>query len=338
MTIKAVKLKRFTAFESLDFRPSPGVNVLVGANGTGKTHLMKVTYAACAVSKTRAGFAEKLVRVFMQTGDNIGRLVNHDEANTNCEICVSRPERQLCTSFTNSTAKAASAQDEDASRWTENPVESVYIPVKEMLANAPGFRSLYSQRNIHFEEIYADILDRAYQPDLRGNVPPEHEKLLKILQIAIEGKVKRQNEEFFLQSNRRKLEFSLVAEGLRKLGLLWLLIRNGTLLEGSVLFWGEPETNLNPKLFEKMIGILLELQRMGVQIFIATHNYVVLKELDLQKKKSDEIVFHAFYRDDGAISCHRSDDYINIHPNSIAETFDSLYDREVKRSLPRRSK
>ena len=338
MTIKAVKLKRFTAFKSLDFRPSPGVNVLVGANGTGKTHLMKVAYAACAVSKTRIGFAEKLARVFMPTDDNIGRLVNRDEANTNCEICVSRPEQQLYTSFTNLTAKASSAQDKDASRWTESPVESVYIPVKEMLANAPGFRSLYSQRNIHFEEIYADILDRVYQPGMRGDVPPEHKKLLGTLQTAIEGKVTAQNEEFFLQSSRGSLEFSLVAEGMRKLGLLWLLIRNGTLLEGSVLFWDEPETNLNPKLFELIISILLELQRMGVQIFLATHDYIILKELDLQKKKNDEIVFHAFYRDDGAINCNRSEDYINIHPNSIAETFDSLYDREVRRSLLLRGK
>ena len=109
MTIEVVKLRRFTAFKSLDFQPSPGVNVLVGANGTGKTHLMKVMYAACAVSKTRVGFAEKLVRVFMPFGDNIGRLVNHGDANTNCEICVSRPEGQLCTSFTNRTPKAASA-------------------------------------------------------------------------------------------------------------------------------------------------------------------------------------------------------------------------------------
>ena len=72
---------------------------------------------------------------------------------------------------------------------------------------------------------------------------------------------------------------------------------------------------------------------MGVQIFIATHDYIILKELDLQKKKNDEIVFHTFYREDGATNCRQSDDYLNIHPNSIAETFDSLYDREVKRSL-----
>ena len=47
-------------------------------------------------------------------------------------------------------------------------MESVYIPPKEMLSNAPGFRSLYSNREVHFEEVYRDILDRAYLPALRG--------------------------------------------------------------------------------------------------------------------------------------------------------------------------
>ena len=42
MTITRIELERFTAFEKLDFQPSPGVNVLIGGNGTGKTHLMKI--------------------------------------------------------------------------------------------------------------------------------------------------------------------------------------------------------------------------------------------------------------------------------------------------------
>ena len=73
MTITGLKLERFTAFEPLHFEPSPGVDVLVGANGTGKTHLMKVAYAACAASRTETGFVEKLARVFMPTG-GVGRL------------------------------------------------------------------------------------------------------------------------------------------------------------------------------------------------------------------------------------------------------------------------
>jgi hypothetical protein len=81
--------------------------------------------------------------------------------------------------------------------------------------------------------------------------------------------------------------------------------------------------------------IILELQRVGVQIFLATHDYVILKELDLRKKKQDEIKFHSLYRDSetGEVLCHSAGSYLEIHPNAIAEAFADLYDREVKRNL-----
>ena len=337
MTITRLELERFTAFEALDFKPSPGVNVLVGANGTGKTHLMKVAYAACDVSKTQADYAEKLIRVFMPTGGAIGRLVKRRKGGSDCSIKVSRGRRRLKVSFSNRGTAADTAEITGKRTWHAVPVASIYIPVKEMLANAPGFRSLYSQREIHFEEIYADILDRAYGPARREPASSERKRLLAILRKAIDGSVRVSGEEFFLRSGNENLEFSLLAEGMRKLGLLWLLIRNGTLLEGAALFWDEPETNLNPKLFSTVVKVLLELQRMGVQIFIATHDYAVLKEFDLQKTEEDELVFHSLYhRDNGEIASRTVDTYLGIHPNAIAEAFDDLYDREVGRSLTRR--
>ena len=117
-------------------------------------------------------------------------------------------------------------------------------------------------------------------------------------------------------------------------GLLWLLIRNGTLRNGSVLFWDEPEANLNPKMFKVVIEVLLELQRAGVQVFFATHDYVILKELDLQMTDQDIVAFHSLYRDENdEIACHTVDRYLDIAPNAIAETFTSLYDQEIERSF-----
>jgi predicted ATPase len=113
-----------------------------------------------------------------------------------------------------------------------------------------------------------------------------------------------------------------------------LLIRNGTLQEGSVLFWDEPEANLNPKMFKVVIEVLLELQRAGVQVFFATHDYVILKELDLQMTEEDQVAFHALYLDEtGEIACHSTGSYLDIHPNAIDEAFDDLYDRVIERSL-----
>lgn len=125
-----------------------------------------------------------------------------------------------------------------------------------------------------------------------------------------------------------------MAEGLRKLALVWQLIQNGTLLEGSVLFWDEPEANLNPVKVGMLVDVLLELQRMGVQILLATHNYVLLKEFDLRMTDDDKVRFHALYRGpENNIQHSATDDFLSIEPNAIAETFLALYDREVRRNL-----
>lgn len=100
------------------------------------------------------------------------------------------------------------------------------------------------------------------------------------------------------------------------------------------MFWDEPETNLNPKLFGVLMDILLELQRAGVQICFAIHDYVILKELDLRKNGRDQVAFHSLYREeDGEIACHTTNRYLDIHPNAIAETFTDLYDRDIEHSL-----
>ena len=44
MTIDKVHLQNFTVFKDMLLKPSRGINVLVGENGTGKTHFLKVLY------------------------------------------------------------------------------------------------------------------------------------------------------------------------------------------------------------------------------------------------------------------------------------------------------
>ena len=336
MPLTRVKLDKFTVFDKLDLKLSLGMNVFIGANGSGKTHLMKVMYAACDISTNkRLDFAEKLVRVFLPSDDAIGRLVRRKKESSRSVIEISSDHSKLKISFSNHTVMSKKATIHGAQKWADNSIQSAYIPVKEMLANAPGFRSLYSQSSIHFEEIYADIVDRAFLPAKRGRLNNERKRLLENIQKIMDGRVTTKGEEFFLKSRQGNLEFTLLAEGLRKLGLLWLLIQNGTLLEGTVLFWDEPETNLNPKILGPLMEFLLELQRSGTQVFIATHDYVVLKELDLRMKKSDKLLFHSLYRDKSSdgFKCESVADFHQIHPNAVRDTFSDLYDREVERTL-----
>ena len=335
MTITRVKLENFTVFESLDLEPSPGINVLVGANGTGKTHLMKVCYATRRFGSDVLSYdpALRLMSVFLPSGRSNDRLIKSD-----CEdgmIHVASEYGDIWLHLAKDLEEMDPESFSSTSDWHSFPIQYAYIPAKEILSNAPGFRSLYAAREVHFDQTFLDILDRAYLPPLRNPGEYVPTAVTERLEAELGGKVTLHGEEFFLSGEQGEIEFTLLAEGLRKLGLLWLLIRNGSLRPGAVLFWDEPETNLNPKLYGVVIEVLLELQRLGVQIFLATHDYVILKELDLQAQDSDKVAFHSLYRskETGEIECQTSQAYSGIHPNAIADTFSDIYDRDVKRAL-----
>jgi energy-coupling factor transporter ATP-binding protein EcfA2 len=342
--LKSIKFEKFTAFDKLDVKFSPSINIFIGENGTGKTHILKAAYAACAITKTQGDFAQKLNNVFYPSGKQIGRLIKRSSVSTTGFVEAIREingkTAGIKLSFSSHTIKTDKASLTGATKiWVDYPIETAYIPVKDMMANSPGFSSLYDAREIHFEEIYVDIIRKAFLPVLKGPTDKERKRLLEILQKAMQGKVVIENEEFFLRNEQGKLEFTLLAEGYRKLGLLWVLLQNGTLTNGSALFWDEPETNLNPKLMQQVVNILLELQRIGVQVFLATHDYVLLKEFDLQSKNEDKVVFHSIFRNEnGAIAISSASNYLDINPNAIDDTFGGFIDREIEKSMGRLGK
>lgn len=301
--------------------------------------MLKAAYSACAVAGRRdLHVGKKLVRCFMPMNDSPGRLVYRDRPGRSggaMEIWRGESRLRVYVSSVMTDPEKARVTADDA--WRDEKIECAYIPVKDMLANAPGFSSLYKERVIHFEEVYADILDRAYRPPLRGPRAAERRNLLQILEMGMKGVISTSGETFmWSQRGGASLEFPLVAEGYRKLGLLWLLVQNGTLWKGSVLFWDEPEANLNPALMRLVAETLTVLQRHGVQIFLATHSLAFIKELQLaQESKARKtsmvtIRYHSLYRDaKEQIHVESSDDYLDLSSNAIAEAMDDLFDRTM---------
>lgn len=339
--ITKVELKNFTVFENIILDFSSGINIFIGENGTGKTHLMKVIYAACTTidSKQQKTFPQKLCNVFYPDNKNIGRLIHRAVGRNSCSISIERNDVDTSSIQLNITSlmkKSSEASIIMSKNWQEDVrYQAIYIPVKDMMANAPGFVALYENNHIYFEEIYVDILNKVYLPTLKGPCDNDRKQLLTTLSKAISGKVVEKNGIFYLngKSSGGNLEFTLLAEGYRKLGLLWSLIQNGVLTKGSLLFWDEPEANLNPKLAKTVAEILLKLQKMGVQIFIATHDYVFLKELDFATTAKDKVKYFSLYKENGSIKHSETEHFENIENNPIADAFNDLLNREIQRSL-----
>ena len=76
MPLTNIEADNFTVFDDIKIPFNKGLNILVGENGMGKTHVMKLAYAACQASKHDVSFSQKTTMLFRPDQSSIGRLVN----------------------------------------------------------------------------------------------------------------------------------------------------------------------------------------------------------------------------------------------------------------------
>lgn len=340
--IESIVIKNFTAFKELSLKCSEGLNIFIGANSTGKSHLLKLMYAVCSANKpveTRFSvdparhLRAKLNGVF-KPEDKIGRLCHNGAQKATIRLNVI-PDRSIEFAFLSDMDKVIVTDNQEYDMYSYIPV---FIPPKEMLSSFPGFTSLYLQRELTIDETYFDLCQALEMPKLKGKPAKIVDNLLNSINKACEGEfLLTKQKRFYYKPNRgRMLEVELAAEGFRKLGALQRLLQNGRIHPrvSGPLFWDEPEANLNPKLMKTVVTILLELARDGQQIFLATHDYVVLKWFDLLMKPGDDIMFHALYHDDeGEIALNSTEDYLKIHPNAIDDAYADIVDKEIAQSV-----
>lgn len=337
MAIGRIHLENVTVFESLDLELSPGLNVFIGENGMGKTHVMKLIYSACKAVRQDVSFPQKVVKVFLPEGYNIRRLVSRSNHGDTAKVIVCSDNAQIGMKFTTKTPRwSAAVIHEDLWESQLADLSCTFIPAKEILSNGWHFEAAVSTNNVEFDDTYADVVAAAKIDISSGRDPSSRKKYLSILQEATDGRVLLEKDRFYLkQSGNQKIEFSLVAEGIRKLALLWQLIKNGTLEKGSILLWDEPEANLNPRYIPVVAEMLLALQRDGVQVFVATHDYFLMKYFEIKRDESDRILYHSFYREPSevGVQCESHETAGALVHNAIQDTFINMYKEEVRKAM-----
>lgn len=339
MRITDVKLTNYTVFEDMPMSFASGINVFIGKNGTGKTHLMKLLYSAGMCANGRITFPNKLVRTMMPLDWQISRLVSRHRGNRSADIQITAigdapsAKAQLKMNF-HAKTKKWEADVFGVEKWEKLFASDsmVFIPAKEVLSNNYNLSAAVERGNVRFDDTYLDILNAAKVDISVGRDVKDKSRMLKDIEKMLGGKVlyDANKDTFFLRVAGSKQEFSLVSEGVRKLALLWTLVKNGAVDNNSVLFWDEPEANINPSSIPIITNLLLALQRNGVQVFISTHDYFLSKYLDVNSKDTDSVKYHSLYYNGGQLCCESSEQFTLLKHNAIMETFVSLYRDEVE--------
>lgn len=281
--------KSFGPFHDVDIELSPGLNVVVGDNATGKSQLLKLLYSCTkslkdARSLTKkdlnGDLASKLDGVFRP--DSLGRLTRRVKGKARAEISVKYAQigDELRFGFS-SHAKTEVGVASIPNRELDD--EPVFLPSHELLSLGSTFIALYDAYDTGFEETWRDTADLLQRPALRGQRGAEASALLQPFSELLQGgSVVESDGRFSLrQPGIGNLEAPLLAEGHRKLAMIVRLIANGVLLEGGYLFWDEPEANLNPASQRAVAHALVHLAQSGAQIVVATHSMFLLRELQM---------------------------------------------------------
>lgn len=318
--ITHLTLKNFVAFTDLAIDFSPGINIIIGENGTGKTQLLKAILALCgAEARTEdAGeqLARKLCRLYHPLTGQVGELRRAGTRGESILTAAFASGQGIAVRFSG-TAKQAKVSTGAGG----NVAAAIFIPTKEVLSLVRGLTAEQpDQATIDriFDDGYLDLARQLIQEgaddlDAKVQLDPRFASIVPRLANLIGGRYELHEGRFcfqageyvekrgqsssaekapqsfkdselqFVPAKSRLVSSTMTAEGFRKIGVLQRLLGNGSLNPGTAgpLLWDEPESNLNPKLMKDLVLALLELARNGQQIILATHDYVLLKWFDV---------------------------------------------------------
>ena len=343
--IRRLRVCSFTAFEELNLEFASGVNVFVGENATGKSHLLKLLFACLRALATGREIGKCLHNAFFPPNEpaamQLGRLVRRGVGDAKAFVRIDFSRGSLEFEF---SRKAYSRV-----RVTSSPppemfkgLGTVFVPPEEMLVHAPGFYQLWVEGGLHFDETYAEVVRIAGKKPRRGPRRREWsgllariEDMLGIRPRTLDG-VYAKGGKFFLRSKQGEIEFELVSEGYRSLALIWLLVRNGSLGGKRVLLWDEPEAHICPTRMQLLAEILWSLTDQGAQIFLATHNYFFLKHLELQRANRSWRVHSLYFAEPSKrlVKCESHEDIYALQQNPVIGAFNQIRELEIKRAFP----
>lgn len=208
-----------------------------------------------------------------------------------------------------------------------------------MISTVEHFAALYDEYHIDFEEMYYDLAKLLDRPLSKGPNTTEQNQVLSNLEDIMKGQIVQKNKKFYFKiKGEGEFEMGLLSDGYRKLSMIIYMILSGSLNKNTILFWDEPETNMNPKMIRPIVQAMVALAQMGVQIFVSTHDYFVQQEFNMVAAYSElnpknlDLRFTSLYREGKKhdVNYEMKKTASDLTYNAIMQEFDAMYDREQR--------
>lgn len=189
----------------------------------------------------------------------------------------------------------------------EKKVNSVFLPAKEVLTSHPIIvTSREDDGQFGFDDTYFDLAKILLRPSTKGKSYANMAKARSLINGIFDAKAvyDGENKKWFIQKGKDQFDVSEASEGIKKLSILDILLGNKYIGPGSIIFIDEPESALHPAAISQFMDAIFQMSKDGIQFFMATHSYFVVKKLEniARKNKIDIPVFSYQTKSDGQAS------------------------------------
>jgi len=132
------------------------------------------------------------------------------------------------------------------------------------------------------------------------------------------------------KKGNQKFPIGVTSEGIKKISILDTLLSNRYLNDRSIVFVDEPESALHPIAISELLRIVAILAERGIQFFLATHSYFVVKKLYLISQEKSLSIPIISAHDNQWVPENLKD---GMPENSIIDAAIRLYKEEVELAL-----
>lgn len=345
------------AHTELSLKDIPSINVIIGKNDTGKTGLLKLLYATVKSLEVynlkskqsdvvfKKELSNKLLNTFMPRKNGLGDLVqkgSKEKLDVNITIVGNngKYKQPIYFSFGDRTKKSIITCIDHVEPLTNSSINALFVPAKEVLTAFTDIRNIRENfYGIGFDDTHLDLIKALSLETTKGRVATELRQVNKSLEDLFEGKIEQTGQKeqpFVFKKGNQQFAIQQIAEGIKKIGILTTLITNRQLGKGTILFMDEPETALHPDVVRQMVEMLVAMSKVGVQIFLASHSYFVIKQLANCAKRDDlNICCWNLKKEIGKPVSSSFHDLIDgvLPSNSIIDEALKMYDEEINIDL-----
>lgn len=327
-----ITCKHFGPLTDLNWPDLGPINLVIGENGRGKTFLLKAIYSAIrTLEEYKRGneprsaseiLTQKLHWTFQP--DKIGDLVTKGEDKLSFHFQFDH--HNFMYNFGKDTIRQISTLENHVPPRTSN---SIFLPAKEVLSlHHIILKSREQDKVFGFDDTYLDLARALRIAPKKGKKVTEFSESRKTLEEMLGGRVEYDEitGRWQFKKGNQKFPTGVMAEGVKKIAILDRLLCNRYLDTSSVVLMDEPESALHPTAISKLLDIVALLAKRGIQFFLASHSYFVVKKLYLIAQK-EHLSIPVLSMQNGQWT---SSDLVNGMPdNSIIDESIRLYNDEM---------